>query len=209
MEKEETLNLLRTIAQGIARTFGSQCETLIQDLSRPDHPILAIYNGNVSGRRVGSTEDIFGKVSQNLDPTWLQQDFVNMLVIRGDKRIKSTTLMIHGENFYLGLGINLDVTLSTAYAEHLAETVNFDNYLDTVMDTAFQGRLEDIFQSCVQELGLSLEALSRDERIALVKQLKQKNAFTFQRAVPFISKRLGVSRYTIYKYLRENEQPPK
>ena len=67
MEKEGTITLLRAIAEGIARTFGSQCEVLIQDLSRPDHPILAIYNNGVSGREVGSTEDIFGEVSRNLE----------------------------------------------------------------------------------------------------------------------------------------------
>ena len=111
MEKEGTITLLRAIAEGIARTFGSQCEVLIQDLSRPDHPILAIYNNGVSGREAGSTEDIFGEVSRNLDPTWLQRDFVNMMVARGNKRIKSTTLMFHGEDFCLGLGINLDITL--------------------------------------------------------------------------------------------------
>ena len=203
MEKEGTITLLRAIAEGIARTFGSQCEVLIQDLSRPDHPILAIYNNGVSGREVGSTEDIFGEVSRNLDPTWLQRDFVNMMVARGNKRIKSTTLMVHGEDFCLGLGINLDITLVSAYAEHLAEQITFDNYLDTVMDTARQGRLEDIFQSCVEELGVPLAELTRSDRIALVERLRQQNAFAFQKAVPFVSEKLGVSRYTIYKYLRE------
>ena len=203
MEKEGTITLLRAIAEGIARTFGSQCEVLIQDLSRPDHPILAIYNNGVSGREVGSTEDIFGEVSRNLDPTWLQRDFVNMMVARGNKRIKSTTLMFHGKDFCLGLGINLDITLVSAYAEHLAEQITFDNYLDTVMDTARQGRLEDIFQSCVEELGVPLAELTRSDRIALVERLRQQNAFAFQKAVPFVFEKLGVSRYTIYKYLRE------
>ena len=41
------------------------------------------------------------------------------------------------------------------------------------------------------------------DRIALVERLRQQNAFAFQKAVPFVSEKLGVSRYTIYKYLRE------
>ena len=37
--------------------------------------------------------------------------------------------------------------------------------------------------------------------------LDQKNFFSYRKSVPFVAKRLGVSRYTIYKYLGElNEQ---
>jgi predicted transcriptional regulator YheO len=45
MDKKEMFDLLNTIAEGIAKMFGKNCETLIQDLSLDTHPILAIYNG--------------------------------------------------------------------------------------------------------------------------------------------------------------------
>ena len=65
MEKQEMLALLTSMARGIAKTFGKNCETLIQDLDRADHPILAIFNGHVTGREVGSVEDVFGSTSKN------------------------------------------------------------------------------------------------------------------------------------------------
>jgi predicted transcriptional regulator YheO len=48
------LELLRQVAAGIAAQFGSSCEVVVHDLSRhPDHSIVAIENGQVTGRKVG------------------------------------------------------------------------------------------------------------------------------------------------------------
>ena len=60
MTYEEAFEFLDRTARGIAQMFGSSCETLVHDMSVPDHPILSIYNGHVSGREVGSTMDIMG-----------------------------------------------------------------------------------------------------------------------------------------------------
>ena len=35
----------------------------------------------------------------------------------------------------------------------------------------------------------------------IVALLDQKNAFSFRKSVPYVAKRLQVSRYTVYKYL--------
>ena len=43
----------------------------------------------------------------------------------------------------------------------------------------------------------------KDELQKVIALLDQKNAFSFRKSVPFVSKRLQVSRYTVYKYLGE------
>lgn len=49
------LETLKQIAAGVAAQFGSNCEVVIHDVSgnRPDHTIVHIENGHVSGRKVG------------------------------------------------------------------------------------------------------------------------------------------------------------
>ena len=182
MEKQEMLALLTSMARGIAKTFGKNCETLIQDLDRADHPILAIFNGHVTGREVGSVEDVFGSTSKGIEPALLQRDLVNMMVVRGEQRIKSTTMIVRGEGYCLGLGINLDVT-------------------------AKEVRLAEIFDLCQQEAGVPPEEMKKEDRLVLIRLLKAHHAFDYQKAVPFISERLGVSRYTVYNYLKEVEKP--
>ena len=54
LTESKRLELLRQVAAGIAAQFGSGCEVVVHDLSRhPDHSIVAIFNGHVTGRKVG------------------------------------------------------------------------------------------------------------------------------------------------------------
>ncbi len=202
MDRNAMLQLLTNLAEGIAKTFGPTCETLIQDLALTDHPILAIYNGHVTGRSVGSTEDIFGSTSKSIDEKLMQRDLINMMVLRGNQKIKSSTMIVRGDGYCLGLGINLDITLSSTFAEYLHEQLSIDNYLDSAIDSAKQVRLEEIFDACVQEIGIPPEEMKKNDRISLIVLLKHQHAFDYQRAVPFISEKLGVSRYTVYNYLK-------
>ena len=206
MNRDEMLKLLTGIARGIARTFGKNCETLIQDLERSDHPILAIFNGEVTGRSVGSTVDVFGNVSAGLEPSLLQKDQINMMVVREDRQIKSTTMIVRGEGYCLGLGINLDITLMSEYASLLASQLETDSLLDRTIDSAKDMRLEEIFLSSLQELELSPDDMKKSDRLKLIRLLRERHAFDYQKAVPFISERLGVSRYTVYNDLKEAEK---
>ena len=50
MNRDEMLNFLKNEARGISVMFGPNCETIVHDMTRPGHPILAIFNGTVTGR---------------------------------------------------------------------------------------------------------------------------------------------------------------
>ena len=77
MNREEAFEFLDRAARGIAEMFGASCETLVHDMGHPSHPILSIYNGQISGRAVGSTLDILG-TARELDEDALRTDFVNL-----------------------------------------------------------------------------------------------------------------------------------
>ena len=118
MTRDEAFEFLDRTARGIAETFGSSCETLVHDMSIPTHPILSIYNGHVSGRSVGSTQDITG-TSRHLDEEALVTDLVNMFASTPDGRqIKSSTFHLIGEDYNLALGINFDYS-SLVYANRI------------------------------------------------------------------------------------------
>ena len=115
MTRQEAFTMLDQMAKGIAEMFGSNCETVIHDLADPLHPVLAIYNGHVSGRSVGSTRDVTG-VEQDL---YLDNDVVNLLAVTpSGQQTKSSTFSIKGEDYHLGFGINYDFT-PLAYANRV------------------------------------------------------------------------------------------
>lgn len=203
MNREEALEFLDRTARGIAEMFGSSCETLVHDMGDPKHPILSIYNGHVSGRSVGSTMDILG-TAKELDATALVTDFVNLAATTpSGRQIKSSTFHLIGDGYNLALGINFDYT-SLAYANRtLVDLMNAEADLQSAMWQGGDGRLADIFDECLAAVGKPVSDLNKKDRMKVIALLDQKNAFSFRKSVPFVSRRLQVSRYTVYKYLGE------
>lgn len=203
MTKEQAFEFLDRTARGIAEMFGTSCETLVQDMDDPSHPILSIYNGQVSGREVGSTLDVLGS-GKLIDAAALTTDFVNLLATAPTgAQIKTSTFHLIGEDFNLALGIDFDFTALLYANRTLAGLTSADADLQSALWTGGEGQLGQIFAECLATLGKSADALDKRERLRLIALLDQKNAFSFRKSVPYVAQRLKVSRYTVYKYLDE------
>ena len=201
MDREEALQFLDRAARGIAEMFGTSCETLVHDMSRPDHPILVIYNGHVSGRGVGSTQDILG-TERTLDEAALVSDQVNLYATTpSGQQIKSSTFHLIGPDYNLALGINFDYSSLVFANRILVDLMSADADLKSALWQSGDSGLSQVFDECLAAVGKPVSALTKSDRTKVVALLAQKNAFSFRKSVPFVAKRLQVSRYTIYKYL--------
>lgn len=200
MTRKEAFNMLDQMARGIAEMFGSNCETNIHDLEDPHHPILAIYNGHVSGRTVGSTQDLTG-AERDL---YLDDDVVNSLAVTpSGQQTKSSTFSIKGDDYHFGFGINYDFT-PLAYANRVLldlmhTEVDFHSALYKPKDTG----ISELFDSAVLRVGKPAREMNKADRLRVIEYLSSMDAFSYRRAVPYVASHLGVSRYTVYKYLDE------
>ena len=185
MNRDEMLNFLKNEARGISVMFGPNCETIVHDMTRPGHPILAIFNGTVTGREVGSTADIFGDIGDYDESIYQNKDYINQMVLSRDGRtLKSSTFNIVGEDYHYALGINLQQTL---------------------MQDA-RSQLEELLRECISAVGKELEAMKKTDRMRIIRMLYKRRAFTYQKSVAIVAERLNVSRYTVYKYMHELEE---
>lgn len=206
MNRDEAFEFLDRTASGIAAMFGASCETLVHDMGALTHPILSIYNGHVSGRTVGSTLDILG-TARELDLDSSVTDQVNLYATTPTgQQIKSSTFHMIGEDYNLALGINFDYT-SLVYANRiLVDLTRAEADLKTVLWQGSDSALTDMFDECLAAIGKPLDSLEKSDRLKLVSMMEQKGGFSFRKSVPFVAKHLGVSRYTVYKYLDELSQ---
>ena len=114
MNKTNAYDFLCRSAEGIAKMFGKYCETVVQEVVGQEIEVVAIYNGHVSGRKVGSTRSIYGDdvSADDFDFSMLSQDSSNQLVTLSNGRvIKSSSYYLRGTDFTYILGINYDITL--------------------------------------------------------------------------------------------------
>lgn len=208
--KEEALNFITRTAEAISKMFGHSCETLVHDLSKPGHPIIAIFNGHVSGRQKGSTADIFGHDLTSSGDTKhfkLEKDIVNSFAItKTGHHVKSTTINYIGKDYHYALGINFDYTALSGAMSTLESLINIDTDLSDAINDYSNTQLEDIFKDCLSIVGKPVETMKKADRIQLIALLMQRNAFTFQKSITYIAEQMHVSRYTVYKYCHEVEE---
>ena len=207
MTRDDMLAFLKNEARGIATMFGPNCETLVHDMTRPGHPILAIYNGSVTGRDVGSTADIFGDIGDYDETIYKNKDYTNQMVLSRDGRtLKSTTFNIVGDDFHFALGINMDITHMVRATQMLSEmTATSGDLQQTLMQDA-RSQLEELLRECISAVGKDPEQMKKTDRMRIIRMLYKRRAFTYQKSVAIVAERLNVSRYTVYKYMHELEE---
>lgn len=207
MTKDELFPILDTAAKAIADTFGSHCETLIQDLTTLSHPIMAIYNGHVTGRSIHSETSINdgAPAAYDLDLKQLQSPHINMLAADGSRRLKSTTVPFFAEDGVLGLGINFDFTVLEQAEQALKALTAIDGFLHEDLRRRQTPQIDSLFLEAAAGLDKPVTALTKEERLGLMKRLRSNHFFEQQKAIPYLSEQLGVSRYTVYKNLKEIE----
>lgn len=196
------------VVEGLARTFGDQCEAVLHDLTDVSASIVAIHNGQVSGRALGAPVTNLGL--QFLRKNEKTHDFI-LNYKNGsikDKLIKSSSIYIKDENQkVIGcLCINLDVTqvsyakavledITTIFHEEEKGTEKFANTISELM--------EQMIAECTKKVGKPIQLMNKEEKIVFIGMLDEMGLFLIKGAVQQIADLLDVSKYTIYNYLEK------
>ena len=200
------LELLRQVATGIAAQFGSDCEVVIHDLSQnPEHSIVAIVNGHVSGRKVGDgASNVVMEQLQSNDPE-PKDHLCYMMKTPDGKILKSSTVYIRNSKGKVSaiMAINYDISkmltiegtikslISTPESpqEEPEKIVNINDLLD------------DLIQQSVALVGKPVALMNKDDKVKAIQFLSQNGAFLVTKSSDKIAKYFGISKYTLYSYI--------
>lgn len=206
----DNFKMLCEICECIAKQFGSDCEVVLHDLTRPyDNTIMAIWNGHVTGRTVGGGGTDAGLAI--LRGTSQPKDELGYINQTKEGRIlrSSSKYFIDDNGKLVGsICINYDITdlitgreavmrlLQQAEEEPKGEvlTGNIDELLETLMAAA------------VESTGHTLDTLDKEDKVAVVKYLDDKGAFLIKKSAERVAEFLGISRFTVYNYLNEAQE---
>ena len=211
MDKTNAYDFLCRSAEGIAKMFGKYCETVVQEVVGQEIVVVAIYNGHVSGRKVGSTRSIYGDdvSADDFDFSKLSQDSFNQLVtLSNGKIIKSSSYYLRGADFTYILGINYDITLMEQlrnYAEDISQTES--DFLGS-LQVKKENSLAALYEEALVKVNKPARSFRKADRQTLIRLLNEKNFFGLAKCIPFLSEKLDVSKYTIYKDLNELDITP-
>lgn len=198
------------LVEGIASTFGKNCEVVLHDVRNPQSSIVAIANGHVTNRVVGDPMSEYGLAE--LENGCFDTNKLNYLKKTKDGRVlKATSMYIKDDQGVLigFLCINYDISELTVMKNLLSDIISVNDY-DSFVDaeTSAQGDaihdvLERIVDSTVTGFGKPVAFMSKEQKVNVVQQLESQGVFQVKGAIDYVAKILCVSRYTIYNYLDE------
>jgi len=203
------------LVRGLAEMFGPDCEVVLHDVGRLPHSIVAIENGDITGRGVGDVPTDL--MLRSLRAASEGGPDVRLYVTSSDgKVLKSLAVSLRdadGEVFGI-LGLNFDVSGVVQSQRTLANLTAVGSVGgDTVPETEeiFADDIRDVVAGMVakilQEVGKTPAAMSREEKMDVVKRLEERGAFLVKRSAEQVAEALDLSRYTIFSYLKEIRRP--
>ncbi len=202
------------MAEGIAAQFGSSCEVVVHDLSRhPDHSIVAIVNGHVSGRKVGdgASAVVLEQMERN-DPQ--PKDHLCYLTKTPDGKIlKSSTVYIRNSKGRVSaiLSINYDISRLLMVESAVRELVTTQEPAQAEPEKIVNVNdlLEDLIQQSVALVGKPVALMNKDDKVRAIRFLNQNGAFLVTKSGDKIAKYFGISKYTLYSYIDTKQQEEK
>jgi predicted transcriptional regulator YheO len=194
-----------TLAQVIAETFSPITETVVNDLRPQREKVLAIFNGRITGRKVGdSVSDVGKKRMKGQIPDVLinyQNEGAN------GQFLKSSATAIRNEKGELigSFGINVDMSIYDMLQDFIHQFKSIKT--NTVKHEKFtkQTPKEDIFQAIkdyVAKKKWSPLNLSKPQKIEIITTLYQQGHFYKRGAVAIIANALNLTRPSVYKYIK-------
>lgn len=204
-ETEHLMSELDKITTALGRTFPGLCEVVLHDLRDPLHTVRTIEN-NISGRRPGDSATELG-LARIQDPDFpaVLQNYANSFP--DGRASKSTSIGIKDSsgNFVAALCLNVDVSLLGTLTHQLSALTRIDDQAPVVEESLHPKSLQEIrdyIAAYAAGLGRTPQSLGAESARALTRQLRDEGYMNIKKSVPTVGEAIGVSRATIYNYLK-------
>ena len=204
----EILLALEAVVEGICVAFGSNCEAVLHSLDDTSHSIVKIVNGHVTGRKVGAPLTDFGiEILKRIDE--LEEDVIGSYYskLENGRPLKSVTILIRntiGKPIgFICINIDLSAPLLQFLEEFLPKPDEFTQNIVEHYPLGVKELISSILEKVMNNINIQRKISFSEKNKMIVLELYKRGVFNVKGAVDLVAKELGISRYTIYNYLRE------
>jgi len=203
------LSILETVVGGVAEAFGHNCEVVLHSLEDLSHSCIKIEHSHVTGRRVGSPLTDFGiKILKKADS--LESDVVGSYYSKLDdgRTLRSVTILIRNTQGKPIACMCINIDLSVPFLELIrgllptgdeSSAESIVEHFSLTMDDLVRRTLE----MAMADVNKQKEISPSEKNKMIVQQLYERGTFNVKGAIDVVAKEMGISRYTVYNYIRE------
>jgi len=211
---DSVLALFRPVAEAIGKTVGAHCEVVLHDLRVPERSIVAITNGAVTGRRVGGP--VVGGPAKDVALKLLDSAIKESTLsvgyrtkTRDGRELRSTSLVLRtpAGKPVIALCINLDLsafTMARLLLDEISKTSTSSTEAsgeETQLDVG--DVIAHMIQEALAEVGRPPKFMDREDRLQAVRLMHERGLFLIRGGVERAAAALGISKFTLYGYLKD------
>lgn len=195
----------------LGEVLGKNTEVTLHDITNIDKSVVAIANGQVSGRNIGApATNLVLKVLK--DGKYNHKDYLTNYkgISSSGKTLKSSTYFIKDDNNEIVgmLCINMNLDRFKEFKDFLDEFINIeDNNLKEEEVERFDNSVEEVavesMEEIIKNIGIPSERMSKQEKVMVVKKLYESGVFLLKGTVSETALKLKTSEATIYRYLNK------
>lgn len=215
VEMNHTLENLICMAHGMARQFGHDCEVCIHDLGSadPEHTIVYIVNGHVTGRESGDgPSKVVLESIEALSKGELLSDHLGYLTrTNSGKILKSSTMFMKDETgaYRYIVAVNYDITALTSIEASLKSLMTVEEEDDAdktgTIPSNVNELLDTLIEQSVQMIGKAPALMTKEEKVKAIQFLNDCGAFLITKSGDKVSSYFGISKFTLYSYIDVNK----
>lgn len=212
---DHTLALLKQIAAGFAKEFGSNCEIVIHDLQAEnlEHSIVHIENGQVTNRQIGdgSSKVVLKTIDMlKKNPEGLTDRLGYLTKTASGQILKSSTMYIRdetGEIRYL-LSLNYDITNLMLIDQTVKSLIETEDQTKDKAPEQIVSNVTDLLDQLIEQsvalIGKPAALMNKEEKVTAIRFLNDAGAFLITKSGDKVSKYFGISKFTLYSYIDVN-----
>lgn len=193
-------------ADTLVAMFGHKCEVAVHDFSNLEESLFYL-KGNITNRKKGAP--ITDLVLQELKKD--SQDIKDMAnyetVLKTGNVLKSSTVFLkNGDDGVIGaLCINFDISSLIQLGGEVQDFIKFENAETSKENfyTSVHEVIENMVNTVLKDFAKAPTLLEMEEKIECVSKLEEKGTFLIKGSVEYLAEILGVSKFTIYNYLKK------
>ncbi|QXH33998.1 helix-turn-helix transcriptional regulator [Pseudomonas muyukensis] len=220
-ERQLTLTVLKATLQALGSVVPNNLEILLHDLDHPEHSVVAIVNGHLSGRQVGSPILAAPEQDQGfraLMRATVEQRGCDPVVLPNypttlkGRTLRSATAIFRDSTGhpFASLCVNSDITGLEAAMTFLQHFQPLGAACGTAVNTELADMsvlMAEIIQDALQRSGQG--RMNKQAKVEAVRVMQERGLFIVKGGVEKAAEALGVTRYTVYNYLEQlrGDQP--
>lgn len=210
-ETDLTLVTLTQIADAIVSIFPQSLEVVVHDLREPQSSIKYIA-GNVTNRHIGGPITDYGIRALQEEGDNVKDRYGYKTNSKDGRDLKSSTCFLRNSDgkVIAAFCINIDITeLMNAQKvlDSITNTLDItdDNISTEYFASTIDETIDALLERAVNKIGKQPASMSKTDKVKLVNELEKLGVFQIKGGIEHVGTRIGVTKYTVYNYLKANK----